>query len=87
MDSTTNLSKVFTRLKPRIDLHFRNTVKTTEMSFFSYIRKTEVSEEETNWLLETKDVILMDDKAEVLFHFYFTCQIEKRKITMSEKKS
>lgn len=79
MDSTTNLSKVFTRLKPRIDLHFRNTVKTTEMSSFSYIRKTEVSEEETNWLLETKDVILMDDKAEEKYCFISILPVRLRR--------
>ena len=52
-------------------------VKTTEVTFLSYIWKIEVIEEETNWLLETTGVKLMDDKeGEILIYFYFTCQVE-----------
>lgn len=77
-DSNTHQSKLFTNLKPRIDLYLWNMVKTTEVTFLSYIWKIEVIEEETNWLLETTGFIkLMDDKGgEVLISFYFTCQAE-----------
>lgn len=47
----------------------------------------EATEEEANWLLESKGVMLTDDKAEeVLFYCYFTCQTEKGKIALRKTK-
>lgn len=48
----------------------------------------EAIKEETNWLLESKGVMLTDDKAEeVLFYCYFTCQIEKGKTALRKTKN
>lgn len=54
MDNTTDLPKVFTRLKSGTELHLKSIMKTTEMTFFSYMGKTEVAEEEINGLLDAK---------------------------------
>lgn len=62
-------------------------VKTTELACLSYIWEMEATEEETNWLLDSKGVMLTDDKAEeALFYCYFTCQIEEGKTALRKTK-